>query len=325
MVPELAVGSLAIAIVALAQGAGIRPAFPNPDGSRASASRDFLGQGLGNIAGAFFQSTPTGGSLSRTAVSAEGGAGRRTAGYVAAVSVVMLVVVLGSVVAHIPQAVIGGLLFVIGVELVVGRLPDARLAWRAGTTPMLLLAITLVLTLAVPLQWAIIGGTVLSLLAYIGASSRQAELQRLTRDDQGWMLVDDIPPVLPPDEPVLLQYTGPNFFAVATTVVDRLPAPDPDHPGVLVVNIGALQRYSSTMLKQLARYVTELTDAGSGLVLTGVGDEQRDTLTRTGLMDLIGAPNVLPPDPHPQVMTDRSLHRGRQLLAELRADRPRHT
>ena len=77
LVPELLVGSLSIALVALAQGAGIRPAFPNPDGARASSSRDFLGQGVGNLVGSIFQSTPTGGSLSRTAVSVEGGASSR--------------------------------------------------------------------------------------------------------------------------------------------------------------------------------------------------------------------------------------------------------
>jgi SulP family sulfate permease len=61
LVPDLLLGAIAIAVVALAQGAGIRPAFPNPDGSRSSASRDFIGQGIGNLAGAIFQSAPTGG------------------------------------------------------------------------------------------------------------------------------------------------------------------------------------------------------------------------------------------------------------------------
>ena len=94
LVPALLAGSISIALVALAQGAGIRPAFPNPDGKAARSSQDFLGQGLGNIAGSMFQSTPSGGSLSRTAVSADGGATSRAAGFVAAATVVCLVVFL---------------------------------------------------------------------------------------------------------------------------------------------------------------------------------------------------------------------------------------
>jgi SulP family sulfate permease len=318
MIPTLLVGSFSIAIVALAQGAGIRPAFPNPDGSRASASRDFLGQGLGNVASAFFQSAPSGGSLSRTAVSADGGASGRSAGYVAAATVVVLVVVLGTVVSQIPEAVIGGLLFVIGVELVTGRLPDARLAWRTGVTSMVLFAVTLILTLTVPLQWAIIAGAVLSLGAYVVASASGGQLKRLVRDDQGWLLSDEIPEALPQDEPLLLRYTGPNFFADVTTLIDRLPAADAAHPGVVVLDVGVLQHFSSTVLKQLEKYHDTLVASGSGLVLAGIGSDSRAILARTGLLARIGDHNVLPPDPHLDSAVDEARHRGNELLAELR-------
>ncbi|MEZ5125006.1 MAG: SulP family inorganic anion transporter [Thermoleophilia bacterium] len=320
MVPGLLLGSFSIAIVALAQGAGIRPAFPNPDGSRAESSRDFLAQGIGNLAGAFFQSTPTGGSLSRTAVSAESGADRRWAGYVAAGTVVVLVVAFGGAIGHIPEAVIGGLLFVVGVDLVTGRLPDSRLAWQAGVAPRLLLAVTMVLTLTAPLQWAIIGGAVLSLLAYVGASSSAARLERIVHDDEGWMISDDVPTSLPADEPILLRYTGPNFFAVVTSISDQLPEPDPGHPGVLVVDLGALRHFSSTMLKQVDHYLQRLSASGSALVLTGVRDEGRRALSRTGLVDRIGERNILPPDPHIDVAFDAALQRGRDRLRELRQE-----
>jgi SulP family sulfate permease len=68
MIPKLAVGSVSVALVALIQGAGIGTAYANPDGSRSNASRDFIGQGLGNLIGSFFQSMGTGGSLSRTGI-----------------------------------------------------------------------------------------------------------------------------------------------------------------------------------------------------------------------------------------------------------------
>jgi MFS superfamily sulfate permease-like transporter len=64
VVPNLALGSLSVAIVALVQGAGISTAYPNPDNIKSSQSRDFIGEGLGNLAGSFFQSMAIGGSLS---------------------------------------------------------------------------------------------------------------------------------------------------------------------------------------------------------------------------------------------------------------------
>jgi sulfate permease, SulP family len=319
MIPALLLGSFSIALVALAQGAGIRPAFPNPDGSRSSSSRDFLGQGLGNVAGAFFQSTPSGGSLSRTAVGADGGATSRMAGYAAATTVVLLVVLLGPVVGQIPEAVIGGLLFVIGVELVMGRMPDARLAWRTGRRSMLLFLITLVMTLTVPLQWAIIGGAALSLIAFVAASGAHPGLRRVTRDSQGWLLEDEIPTSLPDDGPLLLAYTGPNFFADVPIVVDRLPKPDPAHPGVLVLDVGALQNFSSTTLKSISKYHDGLAAAGSHFVLTGVSDASRSTLERTGGLDRIGPDNVLSADAHLGASLEAGLRRGQVLFDSLRS------
>ena len=321
MIPTLLLGSFSVALVALAQGAGIRPAFANPDGSRSSSSRDFLGQGLGNIAGAFFQSTPTGGSLSRTAVSADGGSTSRVAGYVAAATVVVLVVVFGNFVGHIPEAVIGGLLFVIGVELVMGRMPDARLAWRTSLTARALFAITLALTLTVPLQWAIVGGAVLSLLAFVASSGSRVELRRATLDEAGWRLSDDVPATLPSDQPVVLQYGGPNFFADVTGFADRLPDPDAATPGVLVVDLGELEHFSSTTLESLVKLHQKFSVAGSGLVLSGVELKAHEVLVRTGLLDKLGATNVLPSDPHLGASLDAGLRRGRDLLAELQAGR----
>jgi SulP family sulfate permease len=306
-----------VALVALAQGAGIRPAFPNPDGSRSSSSRDFLGQGLGNVAGAFFQSTPTGGSLSRTAVSADGGATGRVAGYIAAATVVVLVVVFGTFVGAIPEAVIGGLLFVIGVELVMGRMPDARLAWRTGMTSRVLFAITLTLTLTVPLQYAIIGGAVLSLLAFVVSSASRVDLHRATRDDVGWRLSNDVPATLPAGEPIVLRYDGPNFFADVSGFAERLPEPDALRPGVLVMDLGALEHFSSTTLKSLEKMHAKFAAGHSGLVLTGVEANARDVLVRTGLLALLGEQNVLPTDPHIGGSLDAGLLRGQALLSEL--------
>ena len=319
MVPTLLLGSFSVALVALAQGAGIRPAFANPDGSRSSSSRDFLGQGLGNVAGAFFQSTPTGGSLSRTAVSADGGSTSRIAGYIAAATVVLLVVVFGTFVGAIPEAVIGGLLFVIGVELVMGRMPDARLAWRTGTVSRALFVITLTLTLTVPLQWAIIGGAVLSLLAFVVSSGSRVDLHRATRDDIGWRLGDDVPAILPADEPIVLRVRRSQLLRRCRRR-SQIGSQNPTrtHPGVLVMDLGALEHFSSTTLKSLEKMHTKFVALHSGLVLTGVEASAREVLARTGLLAQLGEQNVLPTDPHIGGSLDAGLQRGQALLSELK-------
>ena len=143
------------------------------------------------------------------------------------------------------------------------------------------------------------------------------DLQLATRDDSGWRLSNDVPATLPPDEPVVLRYGGPNFFADVTGLAERLPAPDPAAPGVLVIDLGALEHFSSTTLKAMEKIHARFDEAHSGLVLTGVEPIARDVLARTGLLASSASRTSWPSDPHIGASLDAGARRGRELLAEL--------
>jgi hypothetical protein len=66
------------------------------------------------------------------------------------------VLVAGSVAEIIPMPVIGGLILVIGIELVVGRLPDIRLVLRVAPISALAMLITFAATTQLPLHTAIL-------------------------------------------------------------------------------------------------------------------------------------------------------------------------
>ena len=69
--------AIALAIIALVHGAGISQSYRNPDGEYPDTSRDLVGQGAANVAGAFFQGLPAGGSLGGTALLPKSGARSR--------------------------------------------------------------------------------------------------------------------------------------------------------------------------------------------------------------------------------------------------------
>jgi SulP family sulfate permease len=151
LIPELALGATSVALIALLQGAGIATAMPNPDGSRSDPSRDFIGQGLGNIAGSFFQSMGTGGSLSRSGVSVESGAKSRWAGVFAGIWLALIVLLFGSAAELVPLSLIAGMLCVIGVELIMGRWADMQLVIRVSPGSTIALVVTFVSVLFIPL------------------------------------------------------------------------------------------------------------------------------------------------------------------------------
>ena len=224
LIPQLALGSLSVALVALAQGAGISTAVPNPDGSKASQSRDFLGEGLGNLAGSFFQSMGTGGSLSRTGISTGAGANSRLGGVFAGLWLGLILLLFGSQAEKVPLAVIGGMLVVIGVELIMARVPSARLVWSTRAWGSIIaMTLTFVSAVFIPLQYTIFLGAALSLGLYVVASSRKVRLQQAVRlDDGGWEMREAAKALKPNDVNVFV-IQGLDFFAEVPTLDDEMP------------------------------------------------------------------------------------------------------
>jgi sulfate permease, SulP family len=94
--PMIITAALSAAVIGLIQGAGVSSNFPNPDGTYADISRDFVGQGVGNLVAGLFRGMPIGGSISQTAVMLAAGAKTRMANIFCAVFLVVIVLVFGS-------------------------------------------------------------------------------------------------------------------------------------------------------------------------------------------------------------------------------------
>ncbi len=295
LIPQLTLGSISVALVALAQGAGISTAVPNPDGSKASQSRDFLGEGLGNLAGSFFQSMGTGGSLSRTGISVGAGANSRWGGVFAGLWLGLILLLFGSSAEKVPLAVIGGMLVVIGIELIMARVPSARLVLRTGDWgPIAALALTFFSALFIPLQYTIFLGALLSLLLYVGASSRKFTLQQAVRHEDGGWEIKDTPQALEPNQVTVLVLQGLDFFAEVPALEDKMPSASGVTGAVVVLVVRDVQRITSTMIRSLERYAQNFKESGSVLILADVNPGVLDTLQRSGALDLIGAENVIP-------------------------------
>lgn len=292
-IPALALGSFSVALVALVQGAGISTAYPNPDRSEASASRDFVGQGLGNIAGAFFQSMATGGSLSRTGISVSGGAASRWGGVFAAAWLGLLVLLFGSLAETVPLAVIAGLLFVIAGELVHGRWANARLSAIGSWWSFAALLLTFGSAMVIPLQWTIFLGAGLSILVFVASSAKSGRVDELVRDGQYWA-ERPAPTTLRSGEVTVLGLSSWQFFAEVPRLAAMLPPPESASGAVLVIRLREIRDLKSTGLRFLDGYSARLRKAGNTLVLVGVQPSVAAKLTASGLDRRIGQENIFP-------------------------------
>ncbi|MFY0512956.1 SulP family inorganic anion transporter [Streptomyces anulatus] len=293
--PDLVQGAVSVALVALAQAAGIAPSMPNPDGTRSDINGDFRSQGYANLAGGLFQALPSGGSMSRTGVAVSAGARTRWAGIVSGVFLAVVVLLCGSLAERIPMPVIGGLILVVGGELIWGKRHDIALVLRTSWMSAGAMAVTFLATTQLPLQQAIALGAVLSLLLYCAQTARQARLVALVPKSDGRWETAPPPATLAPGEVTVLDYAGSSFFAELPRIETQLPSPDSVHGAVLVLVVRALPDVpSSAMLKLLDRYAQRLADRGSHLILCGVQPPLLRLLKRSGIADRLGEDGIVP-------------------------------
>lgn len=320
-VPHLAWGSVSVALVALAQAAGIAPSMPNPDGSRSDVDGDFRAQGYANLTGGLFQALPSGGSMSRTGVAVSAGARTRWAGVISGVFLALVVLVCGSLAEQIPMPVIGGLILVVGGELIWGKRHDILLVLRTSPMSSAAMILTFLATTQLPLQQAIVLGAVLSLLLYCAQAARQSRLVALRRAPDGRWHTAEPPERLPPGEVTVLDYAGTSFFAELPRIEKELPQPDGAGaaPAVLVLVVRTLPDVpSSAVLELLDRYARNLAGQDGRLVLCGVQPPLVRLLDRSGLAARLGEGGIVPARPELFAPLEDAVAQAERWIAESR-------
>jgi SulP family sulfate permease len=322
LIPKLALGSLSVALVALVQGAGISTAYPNPDGSRADASRDFVGEGFGNLLGSFFQSMGTGGSLSRTGISVGAGTKSRWGGVLAGLWLGLILLLFGSLAELVPLSVISGMLFVIGGELIAARIPSAKLVYTSSWGSAAAGLLTFVSALFIPLQYTIFLGAALSLLLFIAASASNSRLFQLARGEDGHWQEHDLPQIFPSNQATVVAHEGANFFAEVPAIMSKMPSLEGITGAVIIWRLRGLEEIHSTFLKQLSLFARNAQAGGNRFMLEGVGAHVMTTMEKTGILDEIGRDNVFPVQPGIGAALDKAWEEAQAWLAKRSPDAP---
>ncbi len=165
-VPALAVPALVIGLVGFSEASAIARSFATDAGERWDSDREFLGQGVANLAAGLVGGMPVGASFSRSAVNRSAGATSAWSGVVTG-ALVLLALPFMDVMAQLPRAVLAGII----VAAVVGLL-DLRpmLELRRYSRQQFGIAVTtysLTVLFAPQIQWAVLIGVLLVIAAHL--------------------------------------------------------------------------------------------------------------------------------------------------------------
>jgi sulfate permease, SulP family len=162
--------SFLIAIIVMVQTAATTRSFPSDPDRPADVDRDFLGVGAGSILAGLFGAFPVDASPPRTGIVSETGGRTQLSGMLAAGIVLALLAFGATLLKHVPNAALGGVLLFVALRII--RIGQIVTIFRQSIGEFFLIVATAAGIIVLPIEQGVAVGIALSLLHGIWSSTR---------------------------------------------------------------------------------------------------------------------------------------------------------
>jgi sulfate permease, SulP family len=285
--------AITVAMLSLTEAVAIARAIALKSGQRIDGNQEVIGQGLANVAGAFFSGYASSGSFNRSGLNYAAGARTPLAAVFSAFFLLAMLIFLAPFARYLTAPVMAGILFVVAWGLI--DFAHIREIVRASRQETAVLAVTFAATLSLHLEYAVYLGVLLSLMLYLRRTSQP-------RLEEVFPVPGMLPPVFAPQAssgPVdpglkIVRLNGSLYFGAVSHLEELLQAIDEHNPEcrhVLLVASG-INFIDLAGANLLAREAQRRRAIGGGLYLFNPKQDALDMLQRSGQLKEIGAANI---------------------------------
>ena len=285
--------AVAVTMLGLTEAVSIARAIAVRSEQRIDGNQEFIGQGLSNLAGSFFSAYASSGSFNRSGVNYEAGARTPLAAVLSAVFLLIIVLLVAPLVQFLPVPTMAGILFMVAWGLI--DIPQMRNIIRTSLSESVVLAVTLLATLFVQLEFAIYTGVLLSLMLYLKRTSHPVILDVKPDPEEGSYHYSADTGL--PDCPQVkcLRVNGSIFFGAVDhmqQMLHRIGAQSTQkHILIVASGINFVDVAGAELLAHEAKRRRRL---GGGLYFYRLKDEVVGLLRRGGYMKDLGEENMFP-------------------------------
>lgn len=170
LVRDFGSASVAIAIVGLLEAMSVARAIALKSGQMIDGNKEFVGQGLSNIAGSFFRCYPGSASFTRSGVNYDSGAQTPLSAIFAALFLFLILLLVAPYFAYVPIAGMAGVILLVAVRLI--DLREIRHILSTSRSETAIAAVTFGSALLIDLEFAIYAGVLLSLGLFLKGSAQ---------------------------------------------------------------------------------------------------------------------------------------------------------
>lgn len=285
-----------IAIVAYMEAISVAKAIQGKHKSRElNPNQELLALGASNMIGSLFQSYPTTGGFSRTAVNKQAGAKTGFASLISALIVGITLSFLTHWFFYLPKAVLGAIIIVAVFNLI-----DLKYAWRlyqSRKDEFALLILTFILTLFVGISQGILFGIILSLLLLVYRTSKPhyAFLGRIGTTNYFKNIARFPDEVVVRDDLIILRFDAQLFFGniqfFKQLVLNAVEKKQGKVKG-FIINARAINYIDSTATEQLVQLIKKLQKNDIRVMIVGAIGPARDLIIKSKLIHVLKKENL---------------------------------
>ncbi|MFC1489368.1 SulP family inorganic anion transporter [Thermodesulfobacteriota bacterium] len=173
--------AVVIALVSFAETYSVGKAISAKTKQKVSVDQEFIGQGLANLIGSFFQSYPVSGSFSRTAINYAAGAKTGISSVISSLSVILALLFLTPLFTFIPKAALAAL--VISAVLLLFNPKEVFVLWKANRHDGIVAVTVFVIALIAKPDYALLIGVLISLIFFLW-KTMHPRIVRVTKDPE---------------------------------------------------------------------------------------------------------------------------------------------
>lgn len=280
LITQLAAPALAVAALAALESllsARVADGFA-PEVTRTNADRELFGQGLANMASAFFGGLPATGAIARTAVNVRVGGRTRASAIAHALVLIVVIYALGPIVARIPLSALAGVLIMTAARMI--DLGVASRIWRTTRSDRFTFLATLATTILLDLVTAVLLGVgmaaILSLRHLASTSAVRREHLPVTTAEG----LVDFPTDSLHDQVAVYRIDGALFYGGARRFVDTVSGVE----GVrgVIIRVHRTRVLDASGSEALRETTEALHRRGIRVVVQGLSDVQLRVALATG-------------------------------------------
>ena len=249
------------------------------------SNKELIGQGIGNIGAGLIGGLPGAGATMRTVININSGGKNRLSGVMAGLLLTAILLGLGTLVGHVPNAVLAGILITVGIGII-----DYKGISHIRSIPIsdaIIMIIVLTLTVFVDLLIAVAAGMVLSSLLFMKKASDLVEegskvesLKDFT-PEKPWGDEKEITKLISNDV-YIKHINGPLFFGASAGFQDMMKAiPEVK---VVIIRMGKVPYVDQSGLYAMEEALLELKNKSVKIVFTGLYGQAKAMFERIGIV-----------------------------------------